>query len=33
MIRWARKEAHPLYPVPVIWTEAQFRDLITSLRK
>jgi alcohol dehydrogenase class IV len=33
MIRWARKEAHPLYPVPVIWTEADFHKLITSLRK
>ncbi|MBR5125935.1 MAG: iron-containing alcohol dehydrogenase [Oscillospiraceae bacterium] len=33
MIRWARKEAHPLYPVPVIWTDADFHKLITSLRK
>ena len=33
MIAWARKEAHPLYPVPVIWTEAAFRKLILSLRK
>ena len=33
MIAWARKEAHPLYPVPVIWTEADFRNLILSLRR
>ena len=33
MIAWARKEAHPLYPVPVIWSKAEFRELILSLRK
>lgn len=32
MIRWARKEAHPLYPVPVIWPDAVFRSLIENLR-
>ena len=33
MIRWARKEAHPLYPVPVIWTDADFRSFIRGLQK
>lgn len=32
MITWARKEAHPLYPVPVIWTREDFRKLIQSIR-
>ena len=33
MISWAKKEANPLYPVPVIWGAADFRDLIASVRK
>jgi len=33
MIRWARKEANPLYPVPVIWGEEDFRRLINTVRK
>ena len=33
MITWAKKEANPLYPVPVIWQEADFRQLIESVRK
>ncbi len=32
MIAWARKEANPLYPVPVVWGEADFRTLIQSIR-
>ena len=32
MIRWADKEANPLYPVPVIWGDADFRKLINKLR-
>lgn len=32
MISWAMKEANPLYPVPVIWGEADFRKLIDSIR-
>lgn len=32
MIAWAKKEANPLYPVPVVWQEADFRRLIDSLR-
>ncbi|MBE6753437.1 MAG: iron-containing alcohol dehydrogenase [Ruminococcaceae bacterium] len=31
IIEWASKEANPLYPVPVIWQEADFRKLITTL--
>ncbi len=33
MIAWARKEANPLYPVPVVWSPEDFRRLIQSIRK
>ena len=33
MITWAKKEANPLYPVPVIWGQEEFRQLIESVRK
>lgn len=33
IIRWAEKEANPLYPVPVIWGEEEFRNLIETVRK
>ena len=33
MITWARKEANPLYPVPVIWGQEDFRNLIESVRR
>ena len=33
MIAWARKEANPLYPVPVVWGEQDFRRLIKAIRK
>jgi alcohol dehydrogenase class IV/Pyruvate/2-oxoacid:ferredoxin oxidoreductase delta subunit len=33
MIQWARMEANPLYPVPVIYTKKRFRGIIESLRK
>ena len=33
MIAWAKKEANPLYPVPVIWGSEEFRALIDSIRK
>ena len=33
MIAWARKEANPLYPVPVVWGEKDFRRLIKAIRK
>ena len=32
MIAWAKKEANPLYPVPVIWADEDFRKLIESVR-
>ena len=33
MVAWAKKEANPLYPVPVVWGEADFRRFIQSIRK
>ena len=33
MVAWAKKEANPLYPVPVVWSAADFRRLIASVRK
>ena len=33
MITWARKEAHPLYPTPAIWSRENFRTLIRSVCK
>jgi len=33
MIKWAMKEANPLYPVPVIWGEKDFRTLIENVRR
>ena len=32
MIKWADKEANPLYPVPVIWENEDFEKLIATLR-
>lgn len=32
MIVWAKKEANPLYPVPVVWGEQDFRNLIEQIR-
>ncbi len=32
MIAWAMKEANPLYPVPVIWDEADFENMIQKIR-
>ena len=32
IIEWASREANPLYPVPVIWGENDFRRLINSIR-
>lgn len=31
IIKWASKEANPLYPVPVIWGEADFRLLLKTI--
>lgn len=33
MIAWAKKEANPLYPVPVVWAPKDFRRVIESVRK
>jgi hypothetical protein len=32
IIKWAMKEANPLYPVPVIWGVADFEKLIDTVR-
>ena len=32
MIKWAMAEANPVYPVPVIWGEAEFRKAIDKIR-
>lgn len=32
IIKWAMKETNPLYPVPVIWGEKEFRELIERVR-
>jgi hypothetical protein len=32
MIKWAKAEANPLYPVPEIWEEKEFFELIESIR-
>ena len=32
IIRWAMKEANPLYPVPVVWGEKDFRTLLDTIR-
>lgn len=32
MIQWAMKEANPIYPVPVLWHEPEFRALINRVR-
>ena len=33
MISWAKREANPLYPVPVVWGREDFRRLIETVRK
>ena len=32
MIRWAMKEANPLYPVPVVWFKKDFERLLDTVR-
>lgn len=32
MITWAKKEANPLYPVPVVWGREELRQVIESIR-
>ena len=33
MITWAKREANPLYPVPVVWSRHDFRRVIEQIRK
>ena len=33
IITWAKKEANPLYPVPRVWSQEDFRQFIASIRK
>lgn len=33
IIKWAMKEANPLYPVPVIWGEKDFKKLLHTIRQ
>ena len=33
MIKWAMKEANPLYPVPQVWGAEDFRTLIETIRQ
>lgn len=33
IITWSKKEANPLYPVPVVWDREDFRRLIQKVRK
>ena len=33
IIRWAMREANPLYPVPAVWGEADFRRLLDTVRQ
>ncbi len=33
MIKWAMKEANPLYPTPVYWEEEDFKKLIDTIRE
>jgi alcohol dehydrogenase class IV len=33
MITWAKREANPLYPVPVIWSRHDFLRVIEAIRK
>ncbi|MBO5502827.1 MAG: iron-containing alcohol dehydrogenase, partial [Clostridia bacterium] len=33
MCRWAMAEANPVYPVPVVWGEKQFRQLFETARQ
>lgn len=33
MIEWAMKEANPLYPVPEVWGEAEFKKCIETVRQ
>ena len=28
IIAWARKEANPLYPTPIVWGQAEFKNAL-----
>lgn len=32
IVKWADKEGNPLYPTPVTWSKAEFKDFILSLK-
>ena len=32
MIKWAMKEANPIYPVPELWHEPEFKRTIARIR-
>ena len=32
IIKWAIKEANPVYPVPQIWGEKDFRDVLKNIK-
>ena len=32
IIKWAMKEANPLYPVPVVWDKADFEKCISTIK-
>lgn len=32
IIQWAIKESNPIYPVPVVWGEKEFRQLLNTIR-
>lgn len=33
IVEWAHKEGNPLYPTPVVWTKADFKKFILSLKE
>ena len=32
IVKWAMAEGNPLYPVPVVWGEGEFLELIEDIR-
>ena len=32
IIKWAIKEANPVYPVPQIWGEKDFREVLKNIK-
>ena len=33
IVEWAHKEGNPLYPTPVTWSKADFKEFIDSLKQ